>query len=184
LLDAYNSDEFAQASDAMLNHALQEYRDLVANYRSASNEIAGLQHGQGGGTVANMPPGPQRGRIATPEARRGLATGQRQYQNANALAEVLEGVGKSREDTGLQNTLAGVAETAVGSHVFGVRKIWRGVAGILNSVRLPQATQLKFAHALATIPLFASSRSAFFHASRILSDLSSESQLICSICSP
>jgi hypothetical protein len=142
-------DEFAQASDAMLDHAPQEYRDLVANYRSASNEIAGLSHGQAGGTEANMSADLQR-RITTPEARQGLAAGQQQYQNARALAEVSGGVGKSRNDTGLQNTVAGLAETAAGNHVYGLRNTIRGIGGILNGERLPRATQLKLAHALAT----------------------------------
>jgi hypothetical protein len=142
-------DEFAQARDAILDFAPDEYKDLVGNYRRASNEIAGLSHGQAGGTEANMPADLQR-RIATPEAQEGLGAGQQQFHNAKGLSDASGGIGKSFDDKGFENMVAGVAETAGGSHVFGLRNAVRGVAGILKGERLPRATQLQLAKALAT----------------------------------
>ena len=145
-------DEFTQARDAVTQAAETQnpgYAKLVGDYKSASNEIAGLSHGQHGGTEANMPPDLQR-RISTPEARQGLATGQRQYQNAKALAEVSGGIGKSRDGSGVENMIAGMAETAGGSHVFGLRNVVRGVAAILKGERLPPGVQLRLARAMAT----------------------------------
>jgi hypothetical protein len=145
-------DEFTQARDAVTQAAEVQnpgYAKLVSDYRTASDEIAGLSHGLGGGNAANMPADLQR-RIVAPTARRGLAEGQQRYQNARALAEVSGGVGKSPSDRGFENMVAGMTETAAGSHVYGLRNVARGIGGILKGEKLPRATQLQLAKALAT----------------------------------